>query len=228
MIRAALALVTVVALATPAVAADPVLDGDTAADMVASLAEATEAQGVCYGWSVFVDDQGGEGWGGTYSGTNAGIETGIDRATCARWVSLDATITYASESSESEDSADWSISSGAVTAPTITDLEDLGLRAKDLVDDGKAEQTLANAVLALPMLTADKGDVTPLVLPTEASPAPADSRATNSPGSDRLRDHLGLVIVLVVLIVVCLFWAAAVQWPTFRRGMRGAAANFFD
>jgi hypothetical protein len=227
-IRAVLALVAVVALATPAVATDPVLDGDTAADMVASLAEATEAQGVCYGWSVFVDDQGGEGWGGTYSGSNAGIETGIDRASCPRWVSLDATITYVSSSSESEDSAFWTVSSGAVTAPTESDLERLGLWANDLLKDSKAEQTLANAVLALPMLTADRGDVTPLVLPTDASPAPADSRATDHPGSDRLRDHLALVVVLVVLIVVCLFWAAAAQWPTFRRGLRHAAAQFFD
>jgi hypothetical protein len=228
-IRAAMALVAVVALATPAVATDPVLDGDTAADIVASLAEATEAQDVCYGWTLYVEDQdGGGGWGGTYTGTGAGVDTQIDRATCPRWVVLDATLIYTPSTSEAEDRAFWSIASGGIVGPTAADLEDLGLRAKDLVKDSKAEQTFANAVLALPVLTADRGGATPIVLPTDASPAPADSRATDHPGSDRLRDHLGVVIALTVLIVVCLVWAAAAQWPSFRRGLRSAAAQFFD
>jgi hypothetical protein len=110
----------------------------------------------------------------------------------------------------------------------VADLDDLGRHAKDLAKDSKAEQTFANAVLALPVLTADRGGATPLVLPTDASPAPADSRATDRPGSDRLRDHLGLVIFLTVLVVGCLIWAAAAQGPTFRRGLRAAAAELFD
>jgi hypothetical protein len=228
-IRVALALVAVLAVATPAGATDPVLGGDTAADIVASLAEATEAQGVCYGWRLYVEDNGGGAeWSGTYTGPGAGVDTQIDRATCPRWVVLDATLIYTSSTSELEDRASWSVVSGGIVGPTVADLDDLGLHAKDLAKDSKAEQTFANAVLALPVLTADRGGVAPIVLPTDASPAPADSRATDHPGSDRLRDHLALVIVLVVLIVVCLFWAAAAQWPTFRRGLRGVAAQMFD
>ena len=55
---AALALAMLVVPVAPAGAA-PILDDGDATELANALAEATEEQGVCYGWEVVVQDDDG-------------------------------------------------------------------------------------------------------------------------------------------------------------------------
>jgi hypothetical protein len=71
-----------IALALPGVAhAYPFLDQGDAAELANELAEATDEQGICYGWQVSVDDQSG-GPSGTDVGSNFGPGQEIDATQC--------------------------------------------------------------------------------------------------------------------------------------------------
>ena len=124
-------------LAAPAAAANPVLDPEDDAEVAAALAEATEVQDVCYGYVLAVDDGDTGEWGGTYAassggeGVRAAEADGCDDGV----VELVARITYTSDFSEAEDSASWDLVSD-VPGLTISDVEDQGLSAGDLLDDG--------------------------------------------------------------------------------------------
>ena len=199
----------VVALAGPASAIDPIADDETKADVAASLAEATAAQGVCYGWTLTVDDFAEGTWNGVYLLSNLGVERTVDATTCPKSVTLVANITYTSELNDAPDSASWVIQGVGTAAPDVSALERLGLRAGDLLDDGKSEQTFINAVLALPVLTAELGGAAPVVLPSTTASAPPEAQATGRPGSDALRERRGTVILLILLIAGCLWYAWA-------------------
>jgi hypothetical protein len=134
-------------MATPAAAANPVLDPEDDAELVEALAEATAVHDVCYGYVLEVTDNDTGVFEGTYVVTNAGVGAQPSPATCSRGqVLLFAYLTYASELSESEDSAGWQVSS-SLGGPTTGDLEQQGLSAGDLTDDGKASAALRNGVL---------------------------------------------------------------------------------
>lgn len=198
--RAALlgALVLVPALALPAGAGqNPVYDEETAADIKASLDEATAVQGVCYGVRLRVDDADT----GIYSGTYE-VQSGSPGAACRGTVVLEAHLLYTSSYSEQEDSSSWAVSSTLAGGPTSTDLQALGLSAAALLDDGRSEQVLLNAVLSLPALTAEKvAGVVPLVLVEATEAPPAQAAPTGTPGSDRVRQHLTPLVLLGLLLV---------------------------
>lgn len=197
-----------VATAAPAAAENPVYDAETAADIAAAFAEATEVQGVCYGVVLDVSDPSGQ-WGGMYVVTSRGVDAPLSPTGCKGVVELRASIAYASEYSEDADTAGWFVESsfGGVSA---ADLERNDLRASDLLDDGRSEETLLNAALALPRLTAEVDRaVPPIVLtPATASP-PADARPTGSPGNDQLREHRALLAVLGLAALGGLAWAVS-------------------
>lgn len=223
MIGRALAVATgVVALslafAAPAYAEDPITDAATKTEIVDSLSEATEVQGVCYGWQLQVEDYDTGQFAGDFDLSNAGIDTRPDPASCPKSVVLEAFITYTSAAGEAEDFAQWAVVSSGVTGPTSEDLERLGLKASALLKDSQSELTFTNAVLALPGLTSELGGVPPLILPTERATPPADARATDRPGSDRFRERGGMVAVLVLLILAALAWAAISFRPPSVRG----------
>ena len=220
MIRRALlgAVALALTVATPAYAEDPVADDATKAEVAASLAEATEVQGVCYGWQLQVSDADSGLYTGTFELSDAGVDTLPDPARCPKSVVLSASITYTSAASEAEDDAFWQVVTSGIVGPTADDLDRLGLRAAQLLDDGKADLTFTNAVLALPGLTAERAGVPPLILPTERATPPADARATDRPGSDRFRERAGSIAALVVLIVAALVWAAISWRPPVVKG----------
>jgi hypothetical protein len=173
-------------LAAPAAAsADVIFDPADADDLAATLAEATADQDVCYGWDVQVDDAiAGQS---ESVGSDKGAGTPVDTSSCAKYVRLDVFITYTSESSESEDSASWDVSS-TTGGPTRSDMEGLELDWDGLTGENP-DVVIGNAVSALPLLAADKG----MGKAIEASPAtgaaPADAAPTNSPGSDFWRNN---------------------------------------
>lgn len=205
-----------VLLAGPAAAENPVLDAEGDADVAASLAEATAVQGVCYGYALDVYDQDTGVWGGSYASSSLGAGQRAQLGPqCADTVEVLAQISYTSPFSEAPDSAGWSLAS-TLPSLAIEDLERLGLSSNDLLDDGRSERTLLNALLALPGLAAEQAGKPPVVLEPNTAALPPDARPTNTPGSDWLRESsalLGLCVLLVLAGVVLLLLS---RRPTYR------------
>jgi hypothetical protein len=205
-----LVLVVVLALgalaAAPGVAAaDVIFDPADADELAATLAEAYEAQDVCYGWSIDVDN---EGVLETSVGSHLGAGQPMGAATgCSASVEFQASITWTPESSESEDSASYQVVSSP-GGPTTDDLDSLDVMSEDGLVSDDVDVDVYKAVAALPLLAADTG----LAPPMEASPAPpadaGDATPTNSPGSDFWRES-GMLLLWGVLI---LFAGAAFAW----------------
>ncbi len=207
-LRAALVALagTVALVAAPApAAATPVLVQEDADELAQALAEATEVQGVCYGWRVTViDNSGAEG--GIDEGSSFGPDRGVASEPCERVVELVASVLYTSELSEAEDSASWSIEArGLGRPPELGELADLGYTADRLLDEDN-DTALANAVGALPGLVADHGDAPPVPFTPERQAPDAAGQPTNRPGSDFLREHRTTLGVLVLLTLAGLFW----------------------
>ncbi len=188
--------------AGPVAAANPVLDPEDDADVVAALADATEVQGVCYGYVLSVDDGDTGEWGGTYAASSGGEGVPASSADdCPSGVvELVARVTYTSDFSESEDSASWDLASD-VPGLTIADVEDEGLSPQDLLDDGSSATTLLDAVLSLPRLAAEQAGLEPVVLQPNADPLPEGARPTGSPSSDWLRENIVLLALSVAAVL---------------------------
>ncbi|MBX7160184.1 MAG: hypothetical protein K1X95_07820 [Acidimicrobiia bacterium] len=179
-----------------------IIGGDDATDLAATLARATEVQGVCYGWEVNVD--------GATSASSVGSNAGAGKSVgenCPSKVVFVASITYTSESSESEDKAAITVEAPA-GGPTTDDLVRLGITPAALLGDG-ATDTVYNGTAVLPMLMAEKG-LAPVVPPRTEGAVPADAQVDESPGDDFVRTNgLPLLILggLVLLGLVILVWA---------------------
>lgn len=215
--RLALAVAAgVLLMAAPASAENPVVDAEGDADLAGALAEATEVQGVCYGYELFVSDQDTGVFGGTFATSSLGVgQRALPGPGCADAVELQAQISYTSSFSEAEDSAGWTLLS-TLPGLTIEDVERLGLSAVDLLDDSRSETALLNAVQALPRLATEQAGRPPVVLEENTAALPPDARPTGTPGSDWLRENaapLGVCVLLVVAGVVLLLMS---RRPTYR------------
>jgi len=193
-----LALALALAAAVPAQAG--ILPEGDAAELAQALAEAQEEQDVCYGWNVRNNFAPTADVGSSVGGP--GAITLTSSPSCRKgYAVLEGSIDYACSSCEAEDSASVSISSNLPDPPTVKDLEDLGLKAGDLTGD-KDDTTLVNMVEALPLLVADRGNA-PYVAYEQApaSDVPPADHATDSPGSDVLRDSWVWLVLCVALIL---------------------------
>jgi hypothetical protein len=208
---AAVAAVTALVGGAPPAGALPVLEAADANELAQSLAEATDDQDVCYGWEVTVTDYGGSG-DGIDQGSSLGVGKSANAVECPKWVIFEASIFYASASSESEDSASFAVSSNVAGAPTSTDLRDNGITEGALLGNND-DQTVANATLLLPALMAEKGLAEPISLEANTQALPASDRATGTPGSDWLRKYGAAVAVAALVFLGGLGWAA---WIFFR------------
>jgi hypothetical protein len=186
--------------------ADVIFDQADADELAATLAEAYDAQNVCYGWSIAVDN---EGVPETSVGSNFGAGRSVSDGDCAKSVEFQASITWTSESSESEDSASYTVVS-TPSGPTTDDLDGLDLISEDGLVGDNGDADVYKAVAALPLLAADTGVADPI----EASPAPesdaGDAAPTNSPGSDFWRGS-GMQILwgsVILLAGVVFAWYA--------------------
>jgi hypothetical protein len=207
-VSAAVLVGLAIATASPASAENPVYDADTAAEIAAAFAEATEVQGVCYAVSLNVDDYDTGVYEGTYVVSSAGVDQRPAEALCSRGsVELQATVRYVSEYTEAEDSASWFVLSTLGGFGEV-DLARSGFSAGSLLKDDESEQVLLNAALSLPRLTAETVDgVPPLVLTPSTQAPPSDAAATNRPGSDRFRQHKTEVVLLVLVALGSSLWA---------------------
>lgn len=205
---AASAAILLLALAAPAAHATPLLDQGDAVELAQSLAEATAAQGVCYGWSVAVEDQTG-GPSGVDEGSNLGPDVPVDAQSpdCERRVVLQGQVVYTCESCEAEDSVAADVQGSFPQAPTLAAVEELGFDAGSLKNDD-GDTTLVNMVGALPLLTASAGAAEPVPVQTEGAPRPGpDDVATGAPSTpDWLRDSAGALALCAALILAGLLW----------------------
>lgn len=213
-------------LVAPAHAENPVLDAEAEADLVASLAEATEVQGVCYGYLLHVRDADTGRFDGDYSawsvpGVPAGQFLGSSPQCPAGVVVLEATIRYTSSYSEAEDSASWGLVSD-LPALTTPDLELLGVEAGDLLRDDRSETALLNAVLGLPRLASEQAGAPPVVLEPNTSGLPEGARPTGTPGSDWLRENGALLAFCVLLIL----GGGGLLYLSTRPAARGVGPSF--
>lgn len=180
--------------------ADVIFDPADADELAATLAEAYEAQGVCYGWEITVDnvsaieDSVGSNFG-------AGQSALASTDTCAATVVLHAEIVWTSETSEQEDSASYSISSSNPAGPTTDDLDDLDVISTDGLVGEEVDVDVYKAVAALPLLAADAGIAEPIEAAPAPEAAPGDAQATNSPGSDFWRSS-GMQVLWGSLILL--------------------------
>jgi len=208
--RAAVVLAGVLLLAAPAPAsADVIFDAADADELASVLAEAYTDQGVCYGWHVSVDNVGVQQ---VSVGSNFGAGKSADTGSCKATVEFRASITYTSESSESEDSASYDLHS-TPSSLTRDDLDALGLDFDGLTGDDPGA-VVGKAVTALPLLAADKGIATPLSAAPDTATAPADAQLTDDPGSDWWRDRGGMLIWALVLMAasgVLIWWILRVN-----------------
>ena len=204
MIRTLLAALALAAL-LPAAASAAVLEQADATELAQSLAEATEAQDVCYGWRVAVRDPSGAEDGldvGSSLGPGRDVEPA--RPECRRYAVLVADVIYTSEFEEAEDSASWSIDANLGKPPTVRELDALGYSADDLLGDDN-DLAIINATGALPQLVADHGEAPPVPFETSARPPGVSGEATGSPGSDFLRQNGPLVALCAILVLAGLF-----------------------
>lgn len=213
LLTVALALLATAVMA-PAAHAD-LLAAEDQAELAQLLADATEEQGVCYGWHAQVSDpSGGESSDDTGSsfGPDTALQDGDDADQCSEVVELEASLYYTSSTSEAEDSASVTVrtSSGSIS---FEDVERLGYDEGDLLGD-KDDLALFNMVAGLPLLAAEAGlaDPIPLEPPSEEELEEAANEApTNSPRSDWWRMYWWVPVLLVpvggILLLVLIGWA---------------------
>jgi hypothetical protein len=176
--------------APAAAAADVIFDPADADELAATLKEASDAQDVCYGWEVRVDDAVA---GASQSvGSNFGAGKPVGSGSCSAEVVFHAYITYTSESSESEDSASYDVTSSP-GGPTRDDLAALELDLDGLTGEDP-DAVVGKAVAALPLLAADKGMAKAIEAAPETADAPADAALTDDPGSDWWRANGGVFL----------------------------------
>lgn len=201
-------VVALVALsATPGTAAAvPILAPADAAELVEALAEAYAVQGVCYGWSVIVQDDEGSS-GGADVGSHTAVGSRIAERECPRYVVFMANIHYTSSWSEAEDDASFSLRTNIPGGPTTDSLKRVGIRDNALLGDDD-DVTVANAVSALPLLVADLGLAPPVPLEANTDPLPAGDAATGQPGSDLWRQNAFMYVFLMLLFVGAAGWLA--------------------
>ncbi|MGX7825610.1 hypothetical protein ACTG9Q_11010 [Actinokineospora sp. 24-640] len=171
----------------------PALSSQDSADLVARLAEAEEAHGICYGWELR-NDQLSSDAEVVSSGSSRGV--GVPADTCAKHMTLQAAVSYTDSLSESEDSATITVASSrdlTTHQPYSSDLDRMGVTTVAVLEDPAAATGLG--ALALPLLMVESGAAEPLPL----SPAPADAAPISRPGSDFISTNRGALTALGIL-----------------------------
>ena len=203
--RLALVAALVLLVAAPAHAQRSILEPADAEELAQSLAEATDEQGVCYGWRVSVDDESGNVFVENGSSFGPGGSLDPNRCESGRYVELVGNIDYTSETSEAEDSASYSIQSNLDRPPTVGELRDLGHGPGRLLDEDD-DEALTNAVGALPALVADHGEAKPVPFETSTLPNEQRGEPTGGGGSDFLREHGALFFLCLIALLGGIAW----------------------
>lgn len=193
-------------------------EGD-AIELANKLAEATEDQGVCYGWLVSIDDQD-RGFLAD-QGSSLGPTVSPNDPACTPSVVFVAQLLYTSELSDASDTASIRVDS---TLPgldlTGDDFAPFGVNGRALLGE-KDDVALVNAVSALPLLVAEAG-LAPAVQPEQTTGTiPAADRPTGGGMSDRMRTYGSLYFIGILLILGGIGWFVVAR---FLRSYANASA----
>lgn len=172
------------------------IDQADQAELANSLADAQEAQGVCYSYVIGVTG----GPDGVDQGSGAGPGKGPDPAACSRFVVFRAQIDYTCGSCEANDTASIEIQSNLPNPPRESDLADLGLETKSLLGD-RDDLTAINMVQALPLIAAERNGLRAVPF-EQAANVPAADGPTGQPSSDFWRAHWLAVVLLGVVVLL--------------------------
>jgi len=201
---AAVVLGAGIAVSAP-VGAAPLLEEGDAVELANKLAEATEEQDVCYGWSVQIQDDGGN-LSGFEQGSSFGPGASPFQSECTPYVVFTASLLYTSETSEASDSASYTVESN-LPGFDADGLGGLGVSADGLLGPND-DLVIANATALLPALVAEQGLAPPVPIEETAGTIPAADRPTNTPGSDRWRTYWPAYLFTGFLVVAGLGWVA--------------------
>lgn len=200
------AVVAGLAVAVPVPAgARPLLEEADAIELANKLADATEEQDVCYGWSVQVQDDDGN-LSGFEQGSSLGPGLSPYAAGCTPYVVFTAFVHYTSELSESADSASYGVESN-LEGFDPDDVGGLGISDDQLLGSND-DLAVANATALLPALVAEQGLAPAVPIEETAGTIPATDRPTNTPGSDTWRTHWPLFALTGLLLVAGVGWIA--------------------
>ncbi|MCW2920812.1 MAG: hypothetical protein JWL76_686 [Thermoleophilia bacterium] len=191
--------VLAVAIATGATtaSASQMIDPADSADLLEMMQDATADQGVCYQWTLNLDDQY------TYQG---GIQDEGDTTTpggCAKGtVILTGSASYSCGTCEAGDSASVSLQGIGVSVVASSDdyLDGLGLSDGDLLDDENDDVAWFNMVGGLPLMVSESNPSIPAPTFDETIYPADDARPTDTPSAigDWFRVY-GWSFALVVL-----------------------------
>lgn len=200
--RAALLAVGFVLLAARPASAGPLIDEPDAVELANGLADATAEQGICYGWKVDINDRG------TFLvdvGSNLGPTVPVAlEAGCDKWVELHVRYTWTSETSEAEDSVDYSVESNLAGAPNTVDLRRVGFGDGTFLRD--EDVAVINASLALPTLVAESGLAPEVRLEENTGTIPAADRPTPVGDSDLMRQYGWAFATFGLLLFGAVVW----------------------
>lgn len=175
----------------------PILAEPDAAELAQVLADAEGVQGVCYGWGVTVEDPTGEFAGEELGSSRDGPGSIASLGACERYVLLTGRVTYTSETSEFEDSADVNVETNLEPPVGADALERLGLGAERLLEESD-DENLTSMVEALPLLVAETGAAPFVPFEPRTTPLPPEERPTGTPGSDWLRTYWPALVLMVL------------------------------
>lgn len=181
----------------------PILAPDDAVELANKLAEATEEQGVCYGWVVQVVDDAGSS-GGLETGSSLGPDRSPLDPTCAPAVVFVADIHYTSEFSEAPDDASFRVETTLAGFDT-TDVSILGVSEGALLGEND-DLTIFNATSLLPLLVAEQGLAPPVPVEETVGTIPEADRPTGGGGSDRVRTYGSLYFFAGFLVFAGIAW----------------------
>lgn len=184
-----------------------ILEPADAAELSALLADATEVQGICYGWSVTIfNEDSAEQINDVGSNLGPGQDAADDDEACPQHVTFTAEITYTSESGETEDYANFDILTNMPEAVDHRDLSRAGISNGRLLGENE-DLAIIDAASAMPLIMAERGLAKALPLELNAEPLPDGDKATGEPGSDWARKNGAMVAVGVILLIVAITWA---------------------
>lgn len=190
------------------------LSPNEAARLAERLREASQRQGICYGWEVDADTGAPVEVG---SGLGAGVDARSDAARCPKWIVLKATYTYMHKEWSSvgytvvDGFPDVRFDSGDLASFSVADPADL--------EEGRAVAELADMIGALPLLAAQTG-VAP-ALPAQEQALDPTASTNDELSSTRGAGWWFMTGLGVLLIGLGLLWVirSAVKERKGRRGL---------
>ena len=179
LVTVALAIAASSAFAAPA-AASQMIDPADSAELLEVMQEATAEQGVCYEWSLNLDDQY------TYQG---GVQDSGSTATmggCGKGtVTLTGNVSYSCSTCEGGDSASVSLNGVGVSVVASSDdyLDGLGIDDGDLLGDEGDDVAWLNMVGGLPLMVSEHNPSIPAPEFDETIYPADDATPTNTPSA---------------------------------------------